>query len=357
MKGYDKRKLTPFLAHEMLFDYVTGQLDSERQKAIEEFIKEDRESQNLLEAIRRGIAYAESLKRIEISADAVDELDHSENLVSLSRRLARWSQWPDSLRWSLVALMISVCTAGAVMIIPWKTVPLFRATPGAESGSFEIARVQGRKAGGDDGQLVADLQDDNLDAQSGPLEGSGDEEFAEESSGVRPTIQAAGPAVAAPPVAASSVAVSPVTAPSVASSSVTRVSTPVPAPVPTQQAPAPATPAVVSSAQESTPASSTQKASRGYVYRAFMTLSDLENVAPKITQQLKELGAEKAGEVELGWRRGSGRYYHFSLPEVSEQKLMETLRGYGPVRISKDPHPRVMPQGQLRFILWVESGV
>jgi hypothetical protein len=99
------------------------------------------------------------------------------------------------------------------------------------------------------------------------------------------------------------------------------------------------------------------KSSRGFVYRAFMTLADIENVAPKITQQLKELGAEKAGEVELGWRRGSGRYYHFSMPESNEQRLLENLRGYGPVRISKDPHPRVMPDGQVRFILWVESGI
>lgn len=339
MKENDKRKLTPFLAHEMLFDYVTDQLDHERRKAVEEFIKEDRESQNLLEAIQRGISYAESLKRIEISAEALDELDHSENLVSLSRRLARWSQWPDSLRWSLVALMISMCTAGTVMIIPWNTIPLFKSTPGFESGSFEIARVQGRKAGGDDGQIVADQQEDGLDAQTGPLEGSGDEEFAEESSGARPTIQVPPPVVAVPPAATSTAATV---------SAATRVPTPAPTPVPVQttvaHVPAPAP-------------TSAQKASRGYVYRAFMTLSDLENIAPKITQQLKELGAEKAGEVELGWRRGSGRYYHFSLPEMSEQKLMETLRGYGPVRISKDPHPRVMPQGQLRFILWIESGV
>lgn len=343
MTGNDKRKLTPFLAHEMLFDYVTDQLDFERRKAVEEFIKEDRESQNLLEAIRRGISYAESLKRIEISSEALDELDHSENLVSLSRRLARWSQWPDSLRWSLIALLISVCTAGAVMIVPWKSVPLFKVSPGSDSGSFEIARVEGRKAGGDDGQIVADLQEDNLDEQTGPLEGSGDEEFAEESSGVRPTIQVP-PPISAPP----------------ASTALTRLPSPAPIQAPAQSTVAVrATPLVtVTQAPAATPApTAAQKASRGYVYRAFMTLSDLENIAPKITQQLKELGAEKAGEVELGWRRGSGRYYHFSLPEVSEQKLMETLRGYGPVRISKDPHPRVMPQGQLRFILWIESGV
>lgn len=330
----------------MLFDYVTDQLDHERRKAIEEFIKEDRESQNLIEAIRRGISYAESLKRIELSAQSFDELNHSENILSLSRRLARWSQWPDSLRWSLIALLISVCTAGLVMVIPWQTLPIFKSAPGVDSGSFEIARVEGRKSLGDDGQTVADVQEDILDAQSGPLEGSGDEEFAEESSGARPTLQVPPPtvAVASQPRLEIVPQSAPKPVPTLPPTVVARSSTPV--------ASSSAAPVVPSAVPTAAP-----KSSRGYVYRAFMTLSDLENVAPKITQQLKELGAEKAGEVELGWRRGSGRYYHFSLPDTNEQKLMETLRGYGPVRISKDPHPRVMPQGQLRFILWIESGV
>lgn len=347
MKENEKRKLTPFLAHEMLFDYVTDQLDHERRKVIEEFIEEDRESQNLIEAIRRGISYAESLNRIELSTQSFDELSHSENILSLSRRLARWSQWPDSLRWSLIALFISVCTAGLVMIIPWQTLPIFRSAPGIDSGSFEIARVEAPKSMRDDGQAVADVQEDVLDAQSGPLEGSGDEEFAEESSGARLTMQA-------PPT---TVAVVSQPAP------VEIVRQTVPKPLPTSsptvatRAPAPvASSSAAASANLVVPTPS-PKSSRGYVYRAFMTLSDIENVAPKITQQLKELGAERAGEVELGWRRGSGRYYHFSLPDTNEQRLMETLRGYGPVRISKDPHPRVMPQGQLRFILWIESGV
>jgi hypothetical protein len=124
-------------------------------------------------------------------------------------------------------------------------------------------------------------------------------------------------------------------------------------------APVQAPPAVLATAPTTVAtnvATNVAKSSRSFVYRAFMTLSDLEDITPKITQQIKELGAEKAGEVELGWRRGSGRYYHFTIPENSEQRLLESLRVYGPVRISKDPHPRLMPEGQVRFILWIESG-
>lgn len=85
-----------------------------------------------------------------------------------------------------------------------------------------------------------------------------------------------------------------------------------------------------------------------------MTLDNLEEIGPKMRDDIVALGGEKAGEVELGWKRGSGRYYHFALPEENEKKLLERLQVYGPVRISKDPHPRVMPPGKVRFILWVD---
>jgi hypothetical protein len=237
--------------------------------------------------------------------------------------------------------MISVCTAGIVVLIPWNLLPMLQSDPKFESGTVEIARVDGRKL--PDGTVAIAANDEETDdQQTGPMEGSGDEEFAEESSGAVPTTASA--PVSPPKLPTPAPVVSVASAPAV------KINTPVSAPLRTPKpvaVPVATSPPLVVSA----------KSSRGFVYRAFMTLADIENVAPKITQQLKELGAEKAGEVELGWRRGSGRYYHFSMPESNEQRLLENLRGYGPVRISKDPHPRVMPDGQVRFILWVESGI
>lgn len=324
----EPRRLTPFIANEMLFDFATDQLDPQRKAALEAFLKDDIESQNLLESIRRGIAYAESLKSLELTDAVMVELEQAENIVSLSKRLARWSEWPDSLRWSIIALFVSVCTSAVVVLIPWKSIPLFRSGPTFDSGTIEIARIETRPNKGDSDGLVANVDNEAKDDESGPLEGSGDEEFSAEASGAVPPA----PPVLPPPTI---VAVAP------------------PAPKTVAQ-----TPAHVAGPATTTGATTINatKSSRSFVYRAFMTLSDLEDIAPKITQQMKELGAEKAGEVELGWRRGSGRYYHFTIPELSEQKLLESLRVYGPVRISKDPHPRVMPEGQVRFILWIESG-
>ncbi len=349
----DKRKLTPFLAHEMLFDFATDELDSDRKLAIENFVKEDAESRGLLEAIRRGIAYSESLRSIDLTEDTIQTLDQSENLVSLSKRLARWSEWPDSLRWSIIAVAVSMCTAALVVAIPWKSIPVFKSGPSFDSSSIEIARIEPRRPRSDDATVAQDSSDDSKENETGPLEGSGDEEFSDDA-GAPVSVAVAPPPVATPvatwkPVVPAkrveTAAVAPVAPPVVAA-----VKPPVPTPV------APAKPVPVAAVAAPAVPSSVPKSSRSFVYRAFMTLSDLEDIAPKITQQIKELGAEKAGEVELGWRRGSGRYYHFTIPEASEQKLLENLRVYGPVRISKDPHPRVMPEGQVRFILWIESG-
>lgn len=340
----NRRKLTPFLAHEMLYDYVTGHLDTERRVAIEEFIKTDRESQNLIDAIKRGIAYSQSLREVELSAVALTELEQAENLVSISKRLARWSSWPDSLRWSIIAVAISACTAGIMVLIPWKSIPLF--APGAlrDENTVEIARIDTKRGNQDDANLTggtqADIANESLTDSGATGDQSGDEEFAEESSGqvrVPPAGHADSAKVSSTPFPVVAIAKSPV-------GGVPTIASPTPVPI-EATAPLGSSPPVAAAVR-----------GRGFVYRAFMTLPDLETAAPKITQQVKELGAEKAGEVELGWKRGTGRYYHFTLPEANEQKLLEALRAYGPVRISKDPHPRQMPDGEVRFILWIESG-
>lgn len=86
-----------------------------------------------------------------------------------------------------------------------------------------------------------------------------------------------------------------------------------------------------------------------------MKLDNLDETVPNIVQTIKELGGIKAGQVELGWRKPKGSYFHFSLPESNYERLMKILRNFGPVQIYKDPHSRLMPKGKVRFILWIED--
>lgn len=340
-----KRKLTPFLAREMLYDYATDQLDPARKAAIDEYLESDKESRTVLDGIRRSLDYASQLSETSIEPSVLQALKESENAISLGKRYSSWSAWPETLRWSLVAILVSTSVAGTVAIVPWHKFKFERAAP---ANSIEIAQIpvptsdqlrdmnEGQEPGAAAGEADEGSGDDIPDlppSQQGkaaqvakndsPVEGSGDDEH-DHSHATSPTQPA--PKKPVQVVQAAAPVVSP----------------------PTSEV----------AGEEDRSADRADKRAgkpKGFVYRAFMTLGELETIGPKIAEQIKELGGEKAGEVELGWKRGTGRYYHFTMPDSSEKQLLEKLQAYGPVRISKDPHPRVMPDGQVRFILWIES--
>lgn len=341
-----KRKLTPFLCHEMLYDFATDQLDGERREAVEEFIKTDNESQSILESIRNGLAYAEQVSQAKLKPELLDHLKESENVISLGKRYSSWKEWPETLRWSLTAIFISVSIAGVVAIVPWSRLPQFKKE--RPSDMIEVAQIP----------KPSDEQAAQVAEESEVDQGSGDEvvfEGEETELPAKPTQVAQNKK--GPPTEHSGdehlheYAGDSDYAPPSSGSSSKQVAPTMPPPQPAQQNAG----AARSAMPEDEDTGTKEAKPKGFVYRAFMTLNDLEVIGPKIAENVRELGGEKAGEVELGWRRGTGRYYHFSLPEVNEEKILDRLRVYGPVRISKDPHPRVMPKGQVRFILWVES--
>lgn len=312
-----RRKLTPFLCREMLYEYELGLLDEDRKAAVEEFLKSDQDCRETLEGIRSAIAYTEKLSQTSVRADIIEHLREAENAVSLGRKYASWKEWPQTLRWSLTALMISVVVASFVAVVPWNQLPTFGSKK--QSNILKLADLSSNQ----DQESESEVETSEIEVAEDD-HGSGDEEM--EVSGGTPVQIADNSQLSSQ--SGSDTAPSP---------------TPSPAPVMVAEAPTP-TPS---------PARKEPKP-KGFVYRAFMNLGNLEEIGPKIAEHITELGGAKAGEVELGWKRGAGRYYHFSLPEENEEELLEKLRAYGPVRMSKDPHPRVMPQGQVRFILWVE---
>lgn len=412
---FTRKKLTPFLAHEMIYDYASGTLDGERRVALEDFIAKDRESQILLKNLEIAQEFVVKLTDIEVDRQILEHLLEAESAVSLGRRYSSWREWPETLRWSVTAIAMSAVVAGAVALVPWSKLAPHKAG-GPEN--VEVAQIPQPHA--EDAETVA-VNDDQGSGDEPPDDaageegsgddvadtGSGDDEAADLSPAAAKALaakQAAADKADAEKAAAKIAADQKADAAKVAGLSEPKTPTsgesttsasqlartswfsslkafftsPKPAPTATQQVaaatPVPAsgksapakpsaTPKPVAVVANSKPETDTaadeteahETKAKGFVYRAFMTLDNLEDIGPKITADLVALGAEKAGEVELGWRRGTGRYYHFALPETNEKKVIERLQVYGPVRISKDPHPRVMPPGQVRFILWVES--
>ena len=336
-----RRKLTPFLAHEMLYDYVVGNLDPERRAAVESFIESDRESQNLLESIRRGLRYAERLTELSLPPQEIEQISSAESFVSISKRMSHWSAWPDAVRWSIVALFVSSMTALTVVGVPWNQIsqflPSWKPNFTTEHGEhLKLADLSGAQSEEEESEEATSAAQNQTSDSSATGDSSGDQEFADTSTDNATT-------VASDSARGSSQVLTSATPTLVAKAAT-------PSLLPTPQAPT--HPATTAAVQDSTPKKPNQQ---GFVNRAFMSIEGLDELAPKIVVQIKELGAEKAGEVELGWKRGTGRYFHFAIPEANEARLLEVLRAYGPVRISKDVHPRLMPPGQLRFILWIES--
>jgi hypothetical protein len=352
---FTRKKLTPFLAHEMIYDYAAGQLDPERRAALEEFLAKDTESQNILKNIEQAKTYTEKLRGLSVDREILQQLQEAESAVSLGKRYSSWKEWPETLRWSITAVAMSAVVAGTVALVPWSKI-----SPSKKSGgvpTLEVAQIPQSKT---EAPAEVAANEENGSGDEAPDEAndesSGDDVGDEGDSSTGATAVAAAAAIPKKPTpTATPAAVARATPP-------TFVTVNLPQPTPPNGAKPTSTPAPGTNA--STKLAITQTAdshapgdakARGFVYRAFMTLDNLDELGPKITADINALGAEKAGEVELGWKRGSGRYYHFAIPEENEKKVMERLQVYGPVRISKDPHPRVMPPGKVRFILWIES--
>jgi hypothetical protein len=142
------------------------------------------------------------------------------------------------------------------------------------------------------------------------------------------------------------------TVPESAPEPVATIPVPEPAPTPLPAPEAIAPPVVVSPPPIEKPI---EKKGNAYVYRMTMFVDDVDKVTPEVVALIESLGGSKAGEVELGWRRKGGSYFHFSIPMATTTALQEGLKKYAPFNMIKSNHPRVMPADTERFILWMEK--
>lgn len=360
-----KRKLTSFLAQEMLYDYATNELDEGHRAAVDEFLKVDNECQRILGQIQSGLEYSAHLRDVELNAQVVAQLRDAENVVSLGRKYATWSSWPETVRWSVIAVCVSSIVASSFVIVPWARWLKFN--------SARVTDVSGKQNAIDVAinENGAPLPEDKEPEAPPSPEPSAGVKVAEttESSGddIADSSESGEPAPATPPPKAATPSAKPTPVAALVAKALPKPPNSVSLAPPAENQLV-AKLAVGSAANSTTSVASNalksgeevgdhkkDKKPKGFVFRGTMTLGNLEEVGPQIAALIRDLGGQKAGEVELGWKRGTGRYYHFSIPETSEKKLLDSLQAYGPVQFSKDPHPRVMPAGQLRFILWIES--
>ena len=293
-----KRQLSRFMCEEMIYDYAEHKLDSEHRQALEQSLNDNLELQRELKAIQAAEVYCKQMALARISSLQLEKLKSAESFFSKSMDRLHYRNWPDVIQWTTQALILSASVAIFTLIIPWQ-------------------RVQ-RNAS----RFI-------------------------ELNHTRTVINS--PVIASAPVTASRVAKPQV---AIVSAAKTPVATAVKAPLVTTS---PSTP-TTQNAKSAEVAATTPKL-KGVLYRMWMELPDVDTVAPQVRAKIIQLGGYKAGQVELGWRKvnPSGAYFHFIMPKKNYDDLIKTLGAYGPVRILKTAHQRVMPPGKIRIILWMKE--
>jgi hypothetical protein len=299
----NERKISFFMAKELLYDFIEGRLDADRARAVEKYLEANPAVKNDIEIMRQAEAYVKKLSQTKISEVHLDELNSIRPYSEVVLRKMQWQNWPDLLRWATEAMAISIVVAIIALFVPWRDLNI--RFPDRKS-DVELAKI-------DQPKLLS------------------------EESLFRP---------------------------SVALKKLLKVE---PAPVAeTKNTNANAKDNL--SANSAAPltdgkTSATEKINekviplKGTLFRMMMTIPDYDPTTDAVRKKIIELGGKKAGEVELGWRKDNpdGLYYHFSIPEKNYQQFVSNLGGYGQVRIYKSPHERIMPEGQMRVILWIEG--
>lgn len=309
-----KREMSPFIGHELLYDYLSGILDEERKTAVEDHVKYSRDAQLDLNKIQNGEKYANQLSNTIVSQPIIDQINMPSTYLTVLMQKSYFERWPQGLKWGLEALVVVAVIVVLLTVAPWQKVLQM----GITSGSKEVVLAEVEKQ-----QTARQTEHENP-------------QFVDEEPKTAKPLQTP-VAVAASPAASATAVKTPVKA------------TPAPTPV------AAVTP--VAKLEEEKPASDTTPiAGGGFLYRGELAVTNLSVVGPKITEKIKELGGRKAGGVELGWQKSpTSTYYHFTLPEAKYQELANFMGTYGKTHLNKEKHPRVMPDGIIRLIITVDE--
>ena len=95
-----RQRLTRFLCQELLYEFVSGRLDPERQKAVDNYLADCRDSQREFESLKKGIAYAGQASRIRVSSELHQALLSFE--PQWKKRLAAWTLWSSHRGWRVL---------------------------------------------------------------------------------------------------------------------------------------------------------------------------------------------------------------------------------------------------------------
>lgn len=317
-----KRQLSEFLCRELLYDYAVGDLDNVRKEAVKESLDDYPELETELRSLTQGIQYLNQLKKTDISEPLFHRVTEEKGLwISISKV----SEWPSWIKWSLEAGAVALLLVLSIQIIPdefWMK----------DTSHWQIGKVESEAE--KEEIVLSDATDEEA------VLTQKEEDIQSVKEDVVAVLPPEEPPTESPEKATEKLPGK--LAGTNAKSESKELEKDQSKVVPALAAVAPEPP-------------KKPKATKGYVVRMSMYSDQVDKITPKIVEKINELGGDKAGEVKLGWRKKNGSYFHFMIPENKNSELTRFISQFGDVRISKDVHSRIMPEGTERYILWIEE--
>lgn len=292
-KGH--RTLSSFFGKELLYDYASNSLDTERTEAIKSFLKDNPEAQKELKKIQAGLTYVEKLKSLDISKEHLAEIQKPSSYLQALLYKIHFDIWPQGVKMALETLIISIGVVSVALLIPWNKLTEFTFKNDKPIVLAEFNRdYQKRNQIEEQPKTQAEFQTES--------QRENQETFPDEDkSSAKLTITTT--TLSAPPLTPTTVVVK----------------------------------------------------NQGYLFRGTISITNVGANNSKIVEKVTTLGARKAGDVPIGWRRGTGSYFHFTIPEKKYQNVLDVFNEYGKLKISKEKHDRIMPEGIIRIIINVEE--
>jgi hypothetical protein len=341
-----ERKVSNFMAHELLYDYIADKLDSERAEAVKEFLKNSREGQSDIHRIQQGINYVDALSTTRVGTHITERVKAPSTYFQLLHQKMRIEDWSPGIKMGLEVLVVAILIISISIAIPWHKLMEIN---WSISRDVILAEVD-RKPTGPDGEGVATTAAQDP-SQVFPDEASGKVAPAktkqESQKNIDTMITNLGNQTGENSTQAPAL-----TAPDSKKAKSNEK-------LPSHETSAPATtpdhPKAVAIVEANTESASGAADKKGALYRGNIIVTNVLAITPKFVEKIRELGGRKAGEVELGWKKGESSYFHMTIPESKLQALQDFAKSYGQFKISKEKHDRVMPEGIIRIIFTIDE--
>lgn len=325
----DERVLSDFSADRFIYLYLTGQLEADRSKFFELKMSESEALKKQVSEFQNTLNSLSELQELNISDVGIKKISEPSTFLWMLLIKFKIHEWPRSYRMIAETLAVAIISVIIILIVPWTHV--FELKNKMSSGVVQLAEITRKEYADPDAQVQPDP----------PV--------------VENTTKSADIALNQPPEQESKAK-----------------SNPEPAVLDTKESKLVAIDKAKSEKNSAIPAENNNKQAeqkgivlsaaekskakkQGYLFRGRISVENAEEVSQKLASFILTNGGGKAGEVELGWKKGRSYYFHFTLPEAEFKKVEDYFNSFGKLQISKEPHPRVMPDGISRLIILVDE--